>query len=298
MTVIGSVLADYVIHQANDDVAGMPFRHGGVARNVAENLGWMGARVELVTLLSPDGIGAEMRARLERAGVHVRARETEGGVGRFVGLMGAGGEVRRQQLVTPPYERLDWAFVQEQLGSDGGYVVLETGLRPELLASLAAHARALGLTTVAMPTRIYDIGLPMEVLRGFHGIVANGQEFSTLLGMPIQDTAAAEAGVRRLLEEGLTWAIVTLGAQGVVAGHAQQEIRFYPAPPAQVVSTLGAGDAFASGFIGGMCLHGDFSCAIRGGLEAARRTVEVAEAVRSGPCEEVLMRTSEGRPAW
>ncbi|WP_395853569.1 PfkB family carbohydrate kinase [Cystobacter fuscus] len=297
MTVVGSVLADYVVRRADQELSELPFRHGGVARNVAENLGWMGARVELVTLLSPGAIGDEVRERLEQAGVRVRARVTDGGVGRFVGLRDEGGEVRRQQLVTPPYSQLDWAFVREQLAPGGGYVVLETGLHPELMARVVEHAREVGLFTVAMPTRIREAGLPMALLRGFRGVVANGLEVSAILGMDIQDAASAAAGVRRLLDEGLTWAIVTLGARGVVAGHQGQEPRFYPALKASVASTLGAGDAFASGFMGGLSLHGEFSRAVEAGLEMARRTVEVEEAVRRGPCEEVLMGNGREEPS-
>lgn len=292
VTVVGSVLADYVMRVAGQDLAGLPFRHGGVARNVAENLGWLGAQVDLVTLLSPDGLGAEVRERLEHAGVRVRARVVEGGVGRFVGLLGDGGEVRRHQLVTPPYDYLDWRFVSEQLEPGGGYLVLETGMNPEVLTGAVEHAHALGFVTVAMPTRIREAGLPLELLRRFQGLVANGMEASLILGADIQEAGAAAAGVQRLLDEGLTWAIITLGARGVVAGIQGQEVRFYPAPETSVVSTLGAGDALAAGFVGAMWMHGEFARAVSAGLEMARRTLEVGEAVRRGPCEEVLGRGS------
>jgi fructokinase len=55
-------------------------------------------------------------------------------------------------------------------------------------------------------------------------------------------------GARALLSHGARVALVTLGAEGalvVTAPHAVQ----VPAPPAVVIDTIGAGDAFAGGFI-------------------------------------------------
>jgi FMN phosphatase YigB (HAD superfamily)/sugar/nucleoside kinase (ribokinase family) len=289
VTVLGSVFADYVVQSAEQPLEAVPFRHGGVARNVAENLGWLGTHVKLVTLLTPDPQGAQVRARLEQAQVRLCAREVEGGLGQFVGLREPSGEVRRQRLVKPAYEHLHWDFVREQLEPGQGYLVMETGIPVALLKEATAHARTLGLVPVAMPTRLQEDGFPLELLRRFGGVVANSFEASTILGTPIQDADSALAGVQRLLDEGLSWAIITLGALGVVAAQqGQGRGTFSPALPASVVSTLGAGDAFISGFLGSMCLHGEFRRAVRSGLEMSRRTVEVEEAVRTGPCTELL----------
>ena len=63
--------------------------------------------------------------------------------------------------------------------------------------------------------------------------------------------------------------IVTLGSRGSVCYHRGQAA-FLPAPPAQVVATGGAGDAFISGVICGLCVNLPLLPPIDGGPSALR----------------------------
>jgi fructokinase len=96
------------------------------------------------------------------------------------------------------------------------------------------------------------------------------------------------AAARALLEVGPTVALVTLGAEGAVAVCADGD---HPvaAPPAQVVDTIGAGDAFGGGFLAWWRAHGL-------GRDALADSDLVVEATRFAAL--VAARTVERAGAW
>jgi fructokinase len=83
---------------------------------------------------------------------------------------------------------------------------------------------------------------------------------------------ALEAAARRLLDRGTRVALVTLGGDGALVVSAERAIAV-PAPPARVVDTIGAGDAFVGAFI---------ACWLQAGREPddLRQTEYVLDATR------------------
>ncbi|XYI01410.1 carbohydrate kinase family protein [Sorangium sp. So ce1128] len=295
VAVLGSAFLDYVFDATSGTPIGPP-RYGGVGRNVAENLGWLGVGVILFTLLSSDDLGRNMAAHLCRAGVCVAAIDAAGGVGRFIGEIGVNGEVRRREIVQPPLDLFDWSFIEPRLANDIHYLVTETGLPTDTVEHALDYAAQHDIISVALLTRFDQVGPRWELLRRFRCVILNAGEAARLLGVPVDSMAAALDTACHLNAAGIRWAVVTCGAEGVALG-VDGVARFYPAPQTRVVTTIGAGDAFAAGFVAGIAVHGTLDGAIRVGLAMARRTVEVAEAVRGGACRDLLMPHQANLPA-
>ena len=77
-------------------------------------------------------------------------------------------------------------------------------------------------------------------------LVPNESELQLLTGMPVTETASAEAAAKTLLAKGVQTVIVTLGEKGALLVTPEQ-IQLIPAFKEEVIDTTAAGDAFIGG---------------------------------------------------
>lgn len=105
-------------------------------------------------------------------------------------------------------------------------------------------------------------------------LVANEIEATALSGMYVDDRDSALEAVRRLRDR-CEHLIVTLGDQGVIVSTAVGE-HYLPAHHVEVVSTLGAGDAFVGVFAAEFCRARDIlRCAEIANVAAASSVMAV-----------------------
>jgi fructose-1-phosphate kinase PfkB-like protein len=83
-----------------------------------------------------------------------------------------------------------------------------------------------------------------------------------LLHRPIEDAAAALAAARTIYARGVQFVIVTMSGDGAVAVTPDAEYRVQ-IPKLEVVSAVGAGDAFLSGLLCGLVKQYDWQEALR-----------------------------------
>jgi sugar/nucleoside kinase (ribokinase family) len=159
-----------------------------------------------------------------------------------------------------------------------GYALLLPALDGAPMASLLREARVLGITTSLDMTWdptgrwMQDIG---PLLPHVDIFCPNDAEATALTGCtdPAQAALALiEAGVRRL-------AIVTRGADGVTAAWADGRTRSFPAAPASIVDSTGAGDCFYGGLLAGLARGADDDEAIAFGIRAASDAISAGREV-------------------
>jgi sugar/nucleoside kinase (ribokinase family) len=157
-----------------------------------------------------------------------------------------------------------------------GYALLLPALDGEPMTAVLREARALGMTTsIDMtwdPTGrwMQDIG---PLLPHVDIFCPNDVEATALTGCADPTLAALaliEAGVQRL-------AIVTRGAQGVTAAWADGRTRSFPASPAVIVDSTGAGDCFYGGLLAGLARGLSDDDAIAFGIRAATDAISITE---------------------
>jgi sugar/nucleoside kinase (ribokinase family) len=157
-----------------------------------------------------------------------------------------------------------------------GYALLLPALDGEPMTEVLRDARALGITTsIDMtwdPTGrwMQDIG---PLLPHVDIFCPNDVEATALTGCadPTQAALALiDAGVQRL-------AIVTCGAKGVTAAWADGRTRSFPASPAVIVDSTGAGDCFYGGLLASLARGADDDEAIAFGIRAATDAISGAE---------------------
>lgn len=253
------------------DVVGRPladastFRSavGGTSANVAVAASRLGYRTALVTKVGDDPLGRYVRAALERHGVDASRVTTHPSLATPVVFI----------ELDPATEPSIW-FYRRPSAPDEFLTVDDLDLDvvrsvPVLWVTGGAMAFEPSATTMTAMLRergrrahtVLDIDYrPMfwpspaaagaavrPLLDRVTVAVGNRDECAVTVG-----TADPELAARRMLDHGVTLAIVKMGSEGVLAMTADGSSVVVPPTPVEVVCGLGAGDAFGGSLVDGL----------------------------------------------
>lgn len=172
---------------------------------------------------------------------------------------------------------------------------LETPI--EITSYAIRAARSAGMTVLLDPAP----AAPLEdVLWASVDIVTpNETEARSLTAIPVVDVESAALAGRWFVDRGVTHAVVTLAAKGVVVVDADG-VRHFPAPVVTAVDTTAAGDAFA-GYLGaelarGADLEGALPRSMAAGALAVTRRGASASLPSSADVEAFLSKNPAEHP--
>lgn len=227
--------------------------HGGVGRNIAEDIANVGLSPVFVSVVDESGTSTGVLERLNAHGCDTTyVRRTAGGLGMWLAVFDETGDVvasisRRPELdgILRTLEEDGDAIVS---GSDGVCIEFDADL-PVLERTLEL-AEKHGKPVFAVISNMTIAAERREYLRQVACLVCNQQEAGILFGRELEFAAPDE--VRAALAEelpglGLSTMVVTMGEQGSVFACADGSDGWCPTSPVDVVDTTGAGDAFFAG---------------------------------------------------
>ncbi len=127
-----------------------------------------------------------------------------------------------------------------------------------------------------------------ESLSGIDTLILNQEEAQTFMISMLQDEGLSEGSFalgyfnlkeffKKVLSLGPQVVVVTNGGEGVHVATAQH-LYFHKAPKVNIINTLGAGDAFGSGFAGTYYQGGDIAAAIRAGIVNSASVIQYPDA--------------------
>ena len=236
--------------------------HGGVSRNVAQNLVNVGNDVTFITMFEPDALGSGVRARLAANGVDLTyAMEAPAGMGMWLAVMDENGDLAGSISRQPDSSRLDALFQErgDEIMQDCDAVVLEIDMRASIADRVFALAEKHGRDIYVIVGNMGVILKRQALLPKARLLVMNEIEAGLLFGCTL-DPADPEhvLAVTRVeaAKRNLQQIVVTLGVHGSIYYDAQSgDHGFVPAEQTHLVDSTGAGDAFFSGTVDGL-LHG------------------------------------------
>jgi fructokinase len=274
---------------------------GGAPCNVAAGLARLGRPACFLGRLSTDAFGGMLRQHLRQAGVDlslaaVAAEPTTLGVA----FLDSHGRAEYSFYATGTAD-WQWAVAELPAGLPAGAQALYVGglslrLPPgaALLEALMRRVHARDEALVFFDPNVRDsLGFAAGAERArveqqlglAHVVKASHDDIGLLYpGRDYRDVAAEWHG----LTSGIV--VVTLGPAGVYAIWAQGEEITLPAAPAEVVDTIGAGDAFASALLDGLAGAMPPGTApapglVQVGTEAGRRLLWRASVSAAYTCE-------------
>lgn len=256
---------------------------GGVARNVAEGLARLGVATALVSLVGDDEAGRSILRDLQAVGVETRS------------VAVAKSQATAEYLaVLPPSGDLAYGFAEMGIFDafsveiiEGAASALATasvvfadcnlpgGCLEALLRQPRSPTTRLAVDAVSTP-KVRK--LPRD-LRGLDLLFLNVDEAQAYLDEPATAAGTPEALAAALIDRGLTQAVLTRGADGLVIA-SREEITRIPAVPAGVVDATGAGDALIATILAGLVSGEPLRDAARRGTLAAALTIESPWSVR------------------
>ena len=265
---------------------------GGVARNIAENLARLGSVVQIITGLGDDGFSASIRASLNLPLMDLSAcyappntpsdsylslYDTKGE------LVSAVNQMRLVDKLTPCYlQRFKTQITESAL------IIADCNLPPDTIYWLG--------DLPSRPTLFFD-GVSMEKIKRLQpcldridGLKCNRLEAATLLNCSVH--TSPDQLVSSLNQRGIDIVLLSLGSEGVQLGRASQQTHFpLLAPPQNIASVAGAGDALLAGFLHSHYNGASDETAMNFGLRAAQLSLACTDAVHPGIaslCEEQI----------
>lgn len=257
---------------------------GGTARNVAENLGRLGADVRLISAVGDDMTGHRLVSQTSESGVDTELVQILKGehTGAYIAVLEENGslsvaldDVRVLRHITPGY--LDR---QRSLFKEADMVMMDGSLTPDAMATVVRLCGKYSKPLCADPSSARLAYKLRPFLDRFHLIVPNEWEAAELCEVDFDghDPEASLDLARCLVGKGVANVVVTLANFGLDYA-TTSETGYIPANYAEMVDSTGTGDAVTAAIMFGMLNDLPAIEAIRLGAAAASLTLQTDETV-------------------
>jgi len=232
--------------------------HGGVARNVVEDIANVELRPTFLSIVDDTPMGDAVIKKLNNHKVNTDYVLTRpDGMGTWLAVFDNNGDVAgsisKRPNMYPIAELLEEKG--DEIFSQCPSVVLEIGLDKEIVKGTLALAKKHKVKTFALVANMSIAAERRDLLQQFDCVICNQQEAGILFLDDYEDKSPEE--MRDILAERIVAAqipsmVVTMGADGSVYANLQGEKGICPARKVQVKDTTGAGDSFCAGVAIGM----------------------------------------------
>ncbi len=248
----GYPLAKYI--PAGRNVGRVVQTHGGVARNVAEDIGHVGLRPIFVSVLDETGTSADVLSRLHLSGVNTDyIVRSENGLGTWLAIFDNTGDVIASISHRPDLSTLHQVLDQHgtELIASADSIVVEIDMDEDLIERIISLAEACGKDVYAVVSNMSIALERRDLLQRTACVVCNLQESELLFSedyIHLSTTQLIDQLSRRLCQAGIPRIVVTMGSEGAVYATLDGKEHGFAAPQrVAVVDTTGAGDAFFAG---------------------------------------------------
>ena len=291
VAVIGTVFVDckgfshHTFDPAGRNLGQVKFFHGGVGRNVAENLANLNIPVIFASTVDKTGIGQEVIARLQKAKVNVNyVSHTEvRGMGFWLALLDKTGDLAGAISQMPDLEAYQAYILDKgkEIIEQASDIVLELDLNIDITRSVMKMAMAAKRRVYGIPGNLSVINENPDILSGLECFICNNIEAAKLMDTEL-DVKNHQDIVSKLTEfvssRNMRSMVITLGSEGAVYYDAVSNAFGYQGIfPVNVVDTSGAGDAFFSGTIMGLVKGNPLERSVTLGAKVASWTIESKE---------------------
>lgn len=269
---------------------------GGVARNMAENLGRMGRNVKLLSIAGEDPEWTFIKeVSAPFMNTELTRRDSSVSTGSYTAVLNPHGEMVLAMADMDIYESLTPEMVarHENALLSASMLVLDLNCPKETVEYIRSFSQTHNIPLAVIPVSVPKMNRLGKELDGITWLILNKAEAESLIDFKISTKTDWQQAVANLHERGAVAVAITDGSRGVMAGD-RQEIRHYEALDIlQIKDVTGAGDAFSSAIIH-IYLQGEsLSSAIGAGLINALKTLESETAVRTNLSAGQLLKEME-----
>ena len=259
--------------------------HGGVGRNVAEDIANVELRPVFVSMVDDSAEGAEVLRKLRNHRVNTDyVVSVPDGMGMWLAVFDEGGDVVASISKRPNMDAMVRLLDEkgDEIFADADSIVIEIDLDKEVVKRVLKYARKYGKKVYAVVANMSIASLRRDFLQDIDCFVCNVQEAGILFVSDFSSFSPeelCEALSQNLANADFPSMIVTMGSRGAVYASRDGLRGVYPASSVTVRDTTGAGDAFCAGVAIGLTYGKTMPEAVEIGTRLAASVITVSENV-------------------
>ena len=227
--------------------------HGGVARNVAEDIANVELEPVFVGTVDDDAMGEAVIQKLNRHKVDTRyMKKVKNGMGTWLAVFDHNGDVVASVSKRPEHEAMVQILEEsgDEIFANADSIAIEIDMDQEVTKKTFVLAEKYNKKVYALVSNMSVAIERRDLIRKTECFVCNQQEAGILFSENYDEITPEE--LYQILPERIRSAkiskmVVTMGDKGAVYATLDGENGICPALKVDVVDTTGAGDAFFSG---------------------------------------------------
>ena len=259
IVVFGAVFVDVKGYPTSTYIPGgrnagvVEYVHGGVSRNIVEDIANVELRPTFISLVDETGTGADVIRKLKDHKVNTAyMRATRDGMGTWLAIFDNDGDVTAAISKRPDLMPILQILEEhgDEIFREADSIALEIDMDKAIVKHIFALAEKYHKPVYAVVSNMSIAVERRDFLHSVDCFVCNRQEAGILFSENYQSLSPEEMEktlTRRIREAQISRMVVTMGAQGAVWAEAGGKSGFCPALEVQMKDSTGAGDAFFAG---------------------------------------------------
>ncbi|WP_462413087.1 carbohydrate kinase [Neobacillus sp. Marseille-QA0830] len=270
---------------------------GGVARNIAENLGRLGMEVTLLTACGADSDWTSIEGASSFYMNLDQVTKLPGmSTGSYTAVLDDDGELIIALADMEVYEAItpELLLKQEMSLSRAKCIVADLNCPKDTLQFLTQFAQKYERPLVLIPVSSPKMNRLPDDLKGVTWLITNRDESETYFHCEITNQNEWKEALEKWLSLGIANVVITNGKNGAMIGNREEGIIHIPAVKIhEIVDVTGAGDAFSSAAIFSWLDGKNLKDIARAGTVNAAKTLQSASTVRQDLTAEQLHKDME-----
>ena len=257
--------------------------HGGVGRNVAEDIANVELRPTFISVAEDSPSGAEVLAKLRKHKVNTDYILTRpDGMGIWLAVFDNTGDLAGSISKRPRMDDLVELLDEkgDEIFRDADSIVVEIDLDAEIIKRVLRYAAKYEKKVYAVVSNMTIASQRRDFLQSIDCFVCNLQEAGILFVDDFSALAPEELArelSQRVMKARIPSMVVTLGSRGAVYAAMDGSFGVHPPESVKVRDTSGAGDAFCAGVAVGLTYGKTLPEAVRIGTHLAASVITISE---------------------
>ena len=259
--------------------------HGGVGRNVAEDIANIELRPRFVSMVDDTPEGEEVLRKLKNHKVNTDyVPAVPNGMGMWLAVFDETGDIVGSISKRPDMSALETLINEkgDEIFADCDSIVVEIDLDKEIIKSVFKYAEKYKKRVYAVVANMSIASQRRDFLQSIDCFVCNVEEAGILFVCDFSGLTPEELCEelsRRVVSARIPSMVVTMGSRGAVYADMNGDKGVYPARKVKVRDTTGAGDAFCAGVAIGLTYGKTMREAVEIGTRLASSVITVSENV-------------------
>lgn len=259
--------------------------HGGVGRNVAEDIANVELRPVFVSMVDDTAAGEEIINKLKNHKVNTDyIVRTPDGMGIWLAVFDNTGDIVASISKRPVMDEMVTLLEEkgDEIFKDADSIIVEIDMDKEIIKQVFKYAQKYGKKVYAVVANMSIASERRDFLQSVECFVCNVQEAGILFVTDFSALSPEELSeelARRVEHANIPSMVVTMGGEGSVYAKRDGEHGVCPAKSVDVRDTTGAGDAFCAGVAIGLTYGKTLGEAAEIGTRLAASVITVCENV-------------------